>query len=188
MLVVDLFSGTGAATQAFADRGHKVIRIDNNPKLKPDIVADVCFLPLKDLKPDFVWASPPCQDFSNVCHRNWTRQREGGWPAEGFETYLAACDAIAILNPPYWAIENVRGAARWWGKPTKRVGRSTCKANAPFLLWGRFPPFDANTPFKGFVRFNKTSPAHHTPPAATSASIPYALSLALCMALERDLA
>ena len=41
-LVLDLFSGTGSATQPFVECGkHRVVRIDINPKCHPDIVADV---------------------------------------------------------------------------------------------------------------------------------------------------
>lgn len=186
MFVVDLFSGTGAATQAFVDRGHKVVRIDIAGS--PDIRADVRHLPIR-CKPDFVWASPPCQDFSNICVRNWTRNKTGGWPEQGFETYAAACDAIAELGPVYWAIENVRGAARWWGPPTKRVGKGP---NAPWLLWGNFPPFDTCKLRKGLYALydenGRRRPGAKAKPAEESASVHYALSKALCMALERDLA
>ena len=166
MLVVDIFSGTGAATQAFVDRGHKVIRIDNNPKLKPDIVADVRHLPLR-CKPDFVWASPPCQLFSLA--------RKGGGRADnwidGLELVVASCDAIAHLAPRYWVIENVRGACAILGPGYRRFGS--------VFLWGRLPPFVDTAPH------SKKMAAHN---ARDRARMPYSLSLALCLALERDLA
>jgi hypothetical protein len=183
MLVVDLFSGTGAATQAFVDRGHKVIRIDNNPKLKPDIVSDVRFLPLRGIKPDFVWASPPCTDFTTWSRSNQLRDQAQGWPENGLQLVAAACDAIAVLDPSAWAIENVRGAGKWLGHETKRVGA--------WWLWGRFPPFDATVPHKWQLlgpTLAHRKLASGQSRARKSAAIPYALSLALCMALERELA
>ena len=58
LLALDLFSGTGAATAAFSEHGWEVIRIDNDSKLRPDLIADVRELPIM-CKPDFIWASPP---------------------------------------------------------------------------------------------------------------------------------
>lgn len=177
-MVVDLFSGTGAATKAFKDRGHEVVTVDIAGS--PDIRADVRHLPLRNLKPDFVWASPPCQDFSLVSIKAQKRNKAGGWPEAGMETVVAACDAIAELQPAYWAIENVRGAWKWLGRPTKGVGS--------FYLWGRFPQFDAGKPRKGIHR-DRTHPGYQStyPGPKESARIPYALSLALCCAIERDL-
>lgn len=71
MRVLDLFSGTGSATQPFADREHDVFRVELDEKFDADLHADVL-----DLGPfdwfalwragpyDFVWASPPCTSFS----------------------------------------------------------------------------------------------------------------------------
>ena len=177
MLVVDLFSGTGAATKAFKDRGHKVITVDIDPKLRPDIVADIRHFPLRNLKPDFVWASPPCTEFSR-------RDQRGLFPNEphpdlGLQLVAAACDAIAGLDPTYWCIENVRGAKPYLGRPTKKV-----KA---WYLWGRFPPFDAFTTFQKH-RLPGGGKKSGWRQASARSRTPFAISLALCMAFERGLA
>lgn len=174
-MVVDLFSGTGAATKAFKDRGHKVITIDiaRNKWVQPDIQADIRHLPLRNLKPDFVWASPPCTEFSLARAGGKRRDIEGG-----MVLVAAACDAIAELRPTYWVIENVRGAVACFGPGWKRVGA--------WFLWGNFPPFDVgNPPLKTRDRQGKrlsgwSHGAHYR------AKVPYALSLALCCAIERD--
>ena len=65
MRVLDLFSGTGSATQAFADAGHEVVRVEMDERFPAEVHADV-----RDIDPrtlpafDFVWASPPCTSFS----------------------------------------------------------------------------------------------------------------------------
>jgi hypothetical protein len=186
MLVVDLFSGSGGATQAFVDRGHKVVRLDlaadRKHGITPDVQADVRFLPIR-CKPDFVWASPPCTEFS------FARGARPGNIDQGMEGIAAACDAIAELAPTYWAIENVHGAVRFLPSPTKRVGA--------WVLWGRFPPFDAKVPRKWQMAGAKQIPRRNQKwggvgytrgNAHSRARVPYALSLALCMALERDIA
>lgn len=69
--VLDLFAGTGSATQPFADRGHDVFRVELDEKFDADLHADVRDLTPLDLPNvrryrqfDFVWASPPCTSFS----------------------------------------------------------------------------------------------------------------------------
>lgn len=67
MRVLDLFAGTGSATQAFRDRGHEVVRVEMDPRFEAEVAMDVL-----DIDPasqanshfDFVWASPPCTSYS----------------------------------------------------------------------------------------------------------------------------
>jgi hypothetical protein len=116
-IVLDLFSGTGSATQPFVECGkHRVIRIDIAGK--PDIRADVRHLPLKyGLRPEFVWASPPCDDFTDVPWHADLRD-----PVRGLALWIAARDWIGELDPPAWVMENVRGAQRFVGKATAHAG------------------------------------------------------------------
>lgn len=67
--VLDLFSGLGGWSQAFLDRGHHVLRIENDPRfadLPATRMADVMedFLDDGDVEWDVILASPPCQAFS----------------------------------------------------------------------------------------------------------------------------
>jgi hypothetical protein len=121
LLALDLFSGTGAATAAFSIHGWEVIRIDNDPKLRPDLIADVRKLPIM-CKPDFIWASPPCQGYSLAARRDRV--------AVDLELWEAAIAAIRELAPRHWVIENVRGACRYWGIPAVHWG--------PYYLWANF--------------------------------------------------
>jgi hypothetical protein len=65
-LVVDLFSGTGSATQAFSDAGYDVFRVELDPQFPAHLHTDVRNVTARDIprQPDFVWASPPCTSFS----------------------------------------------------------------------------------------------------------------------------
>lgn len=63
---LDLCSGLGGASQPALDRGWRVIRVDIDPRFKPDIVADVRALPLRPFHVDVLWASPPCQEFARA--------------------------------------------------------------------------------------------------------------------------
>jgi len=40
-LALDLFAGRGSATAAMRDRGWRVIRVDNDPVMEPDVLADI---------------------------------------------------------------------------------------------------------------------------------------------------
>lgn len=65
--VLDLFSGTGSATEAFKRAGHDVFRVELDEQFPAELHADVRDVTPTDLPwpdPDFVWASPPCTSFS----------------------------------------------------------------------------------------------------------------------------
>ncbi len=140
-MVLDLFSGTGSATQPFVDHGcARVVRIDNDPKCRPDIVADVRSLPLDpEVRPLFVWASPPCTEFSPLtalAHAKGYRgprdpERGMGLVRETF-AFLDAC------SPEFYAVENVRASRRYisreFGEPQVRIGAWMLWTNVPMGL------------------------------------------------------
>ena len=121
-IIVDLCSGYGGATQSFLD--DDVIKIDIDPNTKPTIIADVKYLPLRpNLKPQLVWASPPCTYFSIA-------RRPLGLDAKGMANSLrliANClDAIEHLKPEKWILENPQGYLnKIIGTPTTRIEYET---------------------------------------------------------------
>jgi hypothetical protein len=136
-IVLDLFSGTGSATQPFVECGkHRVVRIDIAGK--PDIRADVRRLPLDpDLRPEFVWASPPCTEFSFLTKlAAYQGYRPMPDPEKGMELVRATFDYCRRSGAPY-LIENVRGAVPFI---SKEFGRPQAEVGAWFL-WGNAPGF-----------------------------------------------
>jgi hypothetical protein len=109
-MIIDLCSGYGGATQSFNDE--EVVKIDIDPKVKPNIVASVEYLPLrKNLKPRLLWASPPCTFFSIA------RQSKSFNPsmvAKSLRLVSFIYDAIDWLKPETWIIENPRGRLRYF--------------------------------------------------------------------------
>ena len=181
--MLDLFSGSGAASRAAAVRGWDVCRIDNAPGTAHDLQLDITGLtPLQGLwlpetrerwAFDLVWASPPCTQLSSANQR--TRDVEAG-----LVCVRAALRWIEELRPRWWVLENVHGATRAIGDiigpPVARYGS--------FYLWGVFPPFEAHVPR------DKTSLSGRRR-AERRATIPWAISDGLaraCEALAAELA
>lgn len=65
---LELFSGLGIVTQEFCDRRWKVAAVDNNDWSNATIKTDIMSLKPEELEfvPDFIWASLPCQTYSNL--------------------------------------------------------------------------------------------------------------------------
>ena len=120
MLIFDLFAGTGSATKAFTDAGHRVIRIELDTSFEAE-ERDVLsltpeYLLAKYGQPDFIWASPPCQTFSVAsCSTYWTPE---GLPKNdkalaGLALVKHTLELIESLSPiDGFIIENPRGMLR----------------------------------------------------------------------------
>lgn len=131
MRVLDLYAGTGSATQAFRDHGHDVVGVELDPAFDAELTLDVRSLadnPKSVLalhvdpewRPDVVWASPPCTAFTMAGKTDrWIHNPNDSpdplygprTPAseearEGCALVLAALDVIDALDPDYWWMEN----------------------------------------------------------------------------------
>ena len=141
--MLDLYSGLGGASQAFADRGWEVVRVDNNP-----LLADVPHTEINDimslLRPyhfgvpfDFIWASPPCVEFSTAYSApGQIAKRENRDFKPDMSLTEKAKEIIDYLNPRYWVIENVRGADKHISKVLQMPPRQIVNQ---FYFWGKFP-------------------------------------------------
>jgi site-specific DNA-cytosine methylase len=170
--MVDLFSGLGGASAAMRDRGWRVVSVEMESRFRPDVVADVRQLALRDgLAPDLLWASPPCEAFSRSA-MPWHPDEE-----PDLELVLAAREAVRRLEPKWWVIENVKGAVRWL---TPVLGRHTARIG-PLYLWGRMPLIllgQAPRPWK--ERLSSVQDA-------LRAKVPYEISEAVAVAVETAL-
>lgn len=164
-IALDLFCGTAGATAAFRnDPDWQVIGIDNNPRSAADVIADLREWRHCLDKVDFIWASPPCQEFSTMPVGSENRR-------PSLDLVFAAFSIIRDLRPKYWIIENVKGAIPFLGIPAQKIG--------PFCLWGYFPLIEA--PLSVVEHRKMTS---DRPTAVARAAIPYDLSLAVHQAVE----
>jgi len=167
MRMLDLFSGSGAASRAAAVRGWEVVRIDNAPGTAADIRADLATWEPSPGDPfDLVWASPPCAQLSTA-----GRSRD---VEAGLVLVDAALRIIRTIAPRWWVLENVHGATR---AIATRVGPPVA-CYGSFYLWGVFPPFEAR------IARNKTKLSGRRR-AERRAAIPWALADGLVRACER---
>lgn len=164
--MLDLFSGTGAASRPAAVRGWDVVRIDNAEGTAADLRLDLAdWAP--DLGPfDLVWASPPCTQLSTA-----SRSRD---VEAGLVLVRAALRIIRAIHPRWWVLENVHGATRAIG----RLIGPPVACYGSFYLWGVFPPFEAR------IARTKTKLSGRRR-AERRAAIPWELSNGLILACER---
>lgn len=166
LLMLDLFSGLGGASQCMRRRGWDVVTLDNDPRFDCDITTDIRSWSWSGARPDLVWGSPPCTEFSRES-MPWCRT--GKTPdlslVESYHRIVGEC------KPRFWILENVRGAVPFLGKPAAVF--------FPFYLWGFFPPL-------GSVRLvMKKKESYSSKQQAERAMIPEALSLRVAESLER---
>lgn len=183
-LMLDLFCGLGGASQAMRDRGWRVVGVDNDPRFDCEIHADLTTWHWDGERPDAVWASPPCTEFCLTqmpfAHPDRPRDINGAM--------LLVHSALRVIresNARWWVLENVMGSRRFinplLGTPAK------CGS---FYLWGEWPPILwPECPPKGcWMNSNRTrrirGVQHHRSPAIR-AKVPYELSLAFAVAVER---
>ena len=71
---MELFKGTGSVGKMANKLGMKDVSLDFEEKYKPDILTDILNWDYKkwasdnDFKPDFIWASPPCNTYSPLAY------------------------------------------------------------------------------------------------------------------------
>jgi len=169
--MLDLFAGLGGASRAFKARGWEVVTVDNNPAFGCSITADLLTWrpPGSLFGVDFLWASPPCDEFARES-MPWCRT--GRPPSLGLVQRVF--ELVRELAPRWWVLENVRGAQRWIGRAPLHFG--------PVYLWGYFPRKirDVGHNFAWKERLSSAQEARR-------AEIPLPISEAFAEAVERDL-
>lgn len=214
MKVLDLYCGLKGWSQAFEDRSHDVITVDIDRKFKPTICKDIKQLHWKDLKPyepfDVILASPPCNCFSIASvYRHWekeTKRPKDQETKDAISLIGHTINLILNLNPRWWILENPRGMLRnVLGKPqvttyfaswqsslerflSNKAFHDKRKPNLkPTDLWGVLPSIEWNNPLKWEKAPRGSSKGTQgMKDREMRAKIPYGLSMAVCLACEKE--
>ena len=208
MIVFDFFAGTGSATKAFEDRGHKVIKVELDEYFEAD-ERDILKLTANELiskygRPDFLWASPPCQKFSVASlWKYWAKSPNGPVPKhpsvyEAIDLIKHTLQLIEDLAPKAWVLENPRGMLR-----KQEFMAKYPRTTVTYCQYGdtRMKPTDIWGQVEGWVSRPMCRPmadCHESSPAGTNAGgtgklrnarlrsmIPYELGNELCDIVER---
>ena len=105
-LALDLFCGAGGVSKGLADAGFEVWGVDIKPQpryIHPGrfVQGDALDPPFDLREFDFIWASPPCQQYTPL------RARQG-W--KEYPDLLSATRESLMESARPWVIENVPGA------------------------------------------------------------------------------
>ena len=190
----DLCSGLGGSSQAFVDSPEwQVVRIETNPILQGvEFTHDLDVNDWKDWiddlisthgRPDFIWCSPPCREFSRAYSAPGPVAEREGRDFEPCLNLMYACeDVINYVEPAHWIIENVVGAINHF---TPHLGDYFQKVG-PFVLWGRCPALLMPPSWK---HSKSTNDVHSGNPMRSNirAMIPYEVSMATLQAITNQL-
>lgn len=204
MIIYDFYSGTGSSTQAFEDAGHTVIKIELDEQFEAherDITSlNAAYLIAKYGKPDFVWASPPCQKFSVAsCSRYWypdgtPRDHSAGEALALVEHTINLIEALEPIKG--FIIENPRGMLRKQKLMAKLPRRTVtyCKYGdirmKPTDLWGYVEGWTHREPCKSGDTCHEAAPrgsrtgTQGIKGAKSRSMVPYELGLELLNAIS----
>ncbi len=186
-LIIDCYSGLGGASQAFKKSDKwEVITVDINPNFNPTYCCDMrdfldLYLKHDGRKPDFIWFSPPCTEFSKS-QKPWFNFMK---PSKEALTLVLICfEIVRVLEPRFWILENVIGLQRWIGKAKHHIGS--------FYFWGYFPFEELKLPHSVGKKplYNSAKEAFSCEKeerAMLRSKIPYEISLAVRCILEKYL-
>ena len=105
MNCLDLFSGTGSFKKCCDDIGYDCLSVDIDGR--SDITCDIMNWDYKKYNNfDIIWASPPCEKYSNLKY-TWSNKQKvsEGW-VEADKLVSKTLEIIDYFKPTLWFIEN----------------------------------------------------------------------------------
>lgn len=127
---LDLFCGAGGASMGLARAGFDVTGVDWNDQPRYPFkfrIANALAYPLEGF--DFIWASPPCEEFAVYGMRHFHPHPK--YPAEGIRMFTVTRKRLDENGRPF-VIENVRAAQQFVGPAASHAGS--------FWFWGTAAP------------------------------------------------
>jgi hypothetical protein len=206
MRVIDLFSGLGGFSEAFVQRGHDVIRYDNDVRFVD--VPHTRIVDIMDLETlpdaDVIVASPPCNCFSRMTIRYYWKDKRPKNDKARFAVALVkkAKELIDTVTPRYYAIENPVGMMihvlgkpqilTWWAAWYSEHDIGIPLENPPLketYLWGRLPHIEWPKRPTKYARIDRKTKDRQKgvqgiKDSAISSKIPFLFSEAFAIACE----
>jgi DNA (cytosine-5)-methyltransferase 1 len=148
-VAIDLFCGAGGATKGLQRAGFYVIGVDINPQprycgdefIQGDALEQASLL----VRADFVWASPPCQAYSQLSVRY---EGLGGARDRRAELINPTRATLKGIGVPF-VIENVNGARRVLRSPARLTGEMFgLRVHRPRWFEATFPLIAPRAPRK----------------------------------------
>lgn len=103
MKILELFCGTKSFSKVANENLHSTFTVDIESKYEPNLCINILDFDIKmlgDFKPDMIWASPPCTEYSVAKSRGKRKLDEAD------KLVLKTLDIIKQINPKIWIIEN----------------------------------------------------------------------------------
>lgn len=130
MFVLDLFSGSQSVNKVINKLDWTYYSVDIDNTYKPNLCIDILKWDYKKsgLKPDIIWASPPCTTWSIATNRHRVLPDLKPKTEEAKEAELIIKKMLEIINyfkPKFWLIENPRGRLKHYGPMKKLKYRTT---------------------------------------------------------------
>ena len=113
---LELFAGEGSMSEAFKRCGWDVVKVDNDPKRKPDFCMDVLDITpewVAEIAPTMIWAGIDCSCFTVMTvSRYWTEDKQPKPENWGMPLLVHTMNLIRESGVKWWCIENPRAMMR----------------------------------------------------------------------------